>query len=88
MRKTISHLLCSAAAALGFIVFSCSPAQNHGALTGALDPGAWDCSTWISAVDAPVVTGEIHTARNCRAADGASWFVSTVTNEKRVSAAK
>ena len=88
MRYPVRYLLCSAVATLGFIVFSCSPAHNPGVLTETLAPDAWDCSTWISAVDAPVVTGDIHTSRNCRAADGASWFVSTVTNEKKVSSAK
>ena len=50
----------------------------------ALDPAAWDASAWISAADAPVVSG-----RNVqRAADGASWFVSTVENAQAVASAK
>ena len=50
----------------------------------ALDDAAWASSQWISAADAPVVT-----ERNAqRAADGASWFVSTVTNERKVVSAK
>jgi len=52
--------------------------------TEALEPQAWDGSQWISAADAPVVEelGE------GRAADGASWFVSTVTNGQEVASAK
>ena len=53
----------------------------------ALDNAAWDASEWISAANAPVVTGAI-TGTNERAADGASWFVSTLKNEKKVTAAR
>ena len=58
-----------------------------GNLTGALDPSAWSVSKWISVADAPVVTGPIR-GDNERAADGASWFTSTVKNGKRVKSAK
>ena len=45
---------------------------------------AWDASVWISAKDAPVVT-----ERDAqRAADGASWFVSTVKNDRKVVSAR
>lgn len=56
-----------------------------GERTDALDNSAWEVSKWISVVDAPVVPkipGVV------RAADGASWFLSTVKNEKRVVSAK
>ncbi len=53
----------------------------------ALPDAAWESSSWISVVDAPVVTEKV-TDKNCRAADGASWFVSTVKNEKKVVSAK
>ena len=53
----------------------------------ALDNAAWDASEWISVANAPVVTGAI-TGTNERAADGASWFVSTLKNEKTVTAAR
>ena len=53
----------------------------------ALDNAAWDASEWISVANAPVVTGAI-TGTNERAADGASWFVSTLKNEKKVTAAR
>ena len=39
---------------------------------------------WISVADAPVVTGTVTDNENNRAADGASWFLSTVKNEGRV----
>ena len=47
---------------------------------------SWDGSVWISAANAPVVTTKV-TAKEGLAADGASWFLSTVTNEKEVIAA-
>ena len=57
-------------------------------LTEALDDSAWQQSQWISAVDAPVVTGLVATDSNNRAADGASWFVAEVQNEGKVVAAR
>ena len=50
----------------------------------ALDATVWQHSKWISAADAPVVT-----ERNAkRAADGASWFLTTITNPQTVISAK
>lgn len=54
--------------------------------TEALDASSWDASAWISAADAAVVEGTI--TGETRAADGASWFVSTVRNKKDVASAK
>lgn len=51
-------------------------------LTHAIGDIAWQESQWISVADAPEVTGRVH--EDTRAADGANWFVSTVTNEKKV----
>ena len=51
----------------------------------ALDGAAWASSKWISAVDAEVAPD---TVKTYRAADGASWFVSTLKNEKKVASAK
>ena len=48
----------------------------------------WDESVWISVPDAPVVTGEVKDKMNNRAADGASWFVSSFKNEKEIASAK
>ena len=55
-------------------------ATEFGKRTDALEASAWNESKWISAVDAPVVKGH----NNGRAADGASWFVSTVKNEQKI----
>ena len=70
-----------------FALFSNSGLINAtevGKRTHALEASAWNESKWISAVDAPVVKGH----NNGRAADGASWFVSTVKNEQKVISAK
>ena len=48
----------------------------------ALSDEAWNESEWICVKDAPVVTGRID--EDSRAADGANWFVSNITNEKKV----
>ena len=58
----------------------------NGVRTEALDNSAWEVSSWISAADAPVFTGRV--VDGSRAADGASWFVSFVTNEAKVVSAK
>ena len=50
----------------------------------ALDASAWESAEWISAADAVVLTNQ----NDGRAADGASWFVSTVKNEQKVVSAK
>ena len=52
----------------------------------ALDSAAWKASKWIAVADAPVVTGRIND--NSSSAPGASWFLSTVRNERRVVSAK
>lgn len=57
-----------------------------GTLTRALDNATWQQSVWISAANAPVDT--LVADANPRAADGASWFVSTVVNDKKVASAK
>ena len=57
-----------------------------GQKSDALDASAWESSIWLSAVDAPVVKNRKETKD--RAADGASWFLSTIKNEQKVVAAK
>lgn len=52
----------------------------------ALDDSAWETSSWISVVDAPVITGRVRDGY-C-SADGASWFVTTITNDQKVVSAK
>ena len=51
-------------------------------LTSALPDEAWRESEWICVANAPEVTGRVddHT----RAADGASWFFTTIWNEQKV----
>lgn len=51
-----------------------------------LDDSSWENSKWISVADAPVVEGRVD--EDTRAADGASWFVATVKNSKKVVSAK
>ena len=51
-----------------------------------LDNHLWQHSAWISAADAPVVTGKIN-GENFLAADGASWMVADIENKKDVSKA-
>ncbi|MCM1502029.1 MAG: glycoside hydrolase family 78 protein [Bacteroidales bacterium] len=67
---------------------SCSTQTDTvtGQRTDALDDSAWEVSSWISAPDAPVVEGTVHDGT--RAADGASWFVSALKNEKKIVSAK
>ena len=65
---------------------SCSVSDKQPySLTAALNDSFWKSSSWISVVDAPVVSGEV--ADGSRAADGASWFLATVRNDKKVSRA-
>ena len=87
MRKRIGYLAGLASAMI--LVSSACGSQGEtaavvGQKTAALDASAWNASKWISAVDAPVV----HGTNDGRAADGSSWFVSTVKNEKKVTSAK
>ena len=74
-------------AAVMICAVGCSGGKDGVVLrTEALDASSWDASVWISAADAAVVEGTI--TGETRAADGASWFVSTVRNEKDVTSAK
>ena len=70
-------------------VIACGKKESPvGELTTPLDDSAWTVSEWISAADAPVVTGKVSSNDNCRAADGASWFVSEPVNAKKVVGAR
>ena len=74
-----------------FAVFSligCSRNDFVGTRCEALDDSAWNCSEWISAENAPVVSGRVSNNGNHRAADGASWFLNTVTNPGKVVSAQ
>ncbi len=84
--ETIARIL---AGVLSCFLLSCctqAPKGPAGSLTDPLADDAWNVSQWISVVDAPVVTEKIKDGS--RAADGASWFVSTVKNDAPVESAK
>ena len=87
MKKKFRSL---AIVAITLLLASCGtqPATEYGTWADALDASAWESSQWISAVDAPVVTGKTGDMVNNRAADGSSWFVSTIKNEQKVTSAK
>lgn len=86
MIKTFLKNIVTAAVFAG-LSLCCTPAAiEFGQRADALDDSAWESSEWISVVDAPVVTGRID--EGSRAADGASWFLSTIRNDKKVSSAK
>ena len=74
-------------AALAAAVVACgkSAVTEVGILTDPLSNSAWDVSQWISVVDAPIAPGP--SLGNDKSAPGSSWFLSTVTNEKKVTKA-
>ena len=84
MNRTI---LSVAAVALAAAINAFSVTAASGKRIAALDDAHWNSSVWISAANAPVVTGRIE-GKNERAADGASWFLTTVKNDKRVTKAR
>ena len=71
---------------LAVLAAGCCRETAVGTRCEALD--SWEGSEWISAADAPVVTGLVNTKVNRRAADGASWFLSSVENPGKVTSAK
>lgn len=83
--KTKPQLLLSFVTAMvAILCLSCESKTFIGEKVAALDADAWNSSIWLSAKDAPVLEKWNHD----RAADGASWFVSTITNEQKVTSAK
>jgi len=58
--------------------------KRVGERTESLSARAWDASEWISARDAQVVRGRIGPPETSRSADGASWFVTDVSNDREV----
>lgn len=68
-------------------VTACNQGENavYGHRVASLDDAAWDCSEWISVVDAPVVSGKVRDGS--RAADGANWFMATPVNAGKVKSA-
>ncbi len=85
--KTREFLAAGLLAAAAAVLAGCGMNPEKDLRAEALDSSAWEVSEWISVADAPVVTGKIHDNKNNRAADGASWFVSTVENEQEVTSA-
>ncbi|MBR7114770.1 MAG: family 78 glycoside hydrolase catalytic domain [Alistipes sp.] len=87
MIKKLSFLTAIAAAIVVAFGVGCASnsATEVGVRTDALDSSAWESSQWISAANAPVLKSR---PEGDRAADGASWFLSTVKNEQKVVAAK
>ena len=74
--------------ALALALVSCArtaPSNQVGTLTDALDNDAWNVSQWISVVDAPIAKGP--KLDSDKSAPGSNWFLSTVTNEKKVTKA-
>lgn len=57
-----------------------------GQRTEPLPDSLWNLTEWISVVDVPIVTGQVHDGT--RSADGASWFVATHPNVKKVKQAR
>jgi len=80
MRKFVLSTVLIFSLAIGAVAGSI-PMAKH------LDSSLWQHSKWISVVDAPVVTGKIR-GTNIRSADGASWFMTSLTNEQKVVSAK
>ena len=85
MKLKTKHFICAIATLL--IACSCDDSSVVGVRTDALENAAWDASQWISATDAEVVTGKI-SGKNFLAADGASWFWSSVTNDNDIVSAR
>ena len=86
MNTTFLKIAALAAASALAVACTTAETQRAGVRTDALDDSAWESSSWISVVDAPVVTGIVRDG--VRAADGANWFLSTVANGGKVISAK
>ena len=68
------------------VAFSLNVQANIGQKAQSLESSVWEHSEWISAANAPVVSGRADQV--VRAADGASWFVTEITNDLKVTSAK
>ena len=56
---------------LAVLAAACGRNGIVGTRTDALDQASWEAAEWISAADAPVLTGIVNNRENYRAADGA-----------------
>ena len=82
MNKTQKFLRVSLFGGMMWTALAAGAQQTVGELVEYHLVKPWQESVWISARDAQVVTGEVKDGS--RAADGASWFVSTPRNAKKV----
>ncbi len=80
--RRIAFFACCAALAVACVSGNDS---KNGVKVAALDDSAWKCSEWIAAANAKVVPLDDKDAY--RSADGSSWFLTTVVNEKKVTKA-
>lgn len=87
MKKNFVITAAVALALMGNVAVAANHSAKAGKRAAALADSVWDCSEWISVVDAPVVTGSIG-GSNERAADGAGWFVTTIKNTSKVTSAR
>lgn len=70
---------------IGFILISCGKSSKEVFRIDSANDSCWQSSLWISVANAPVVKEKVYDGT--RAADGTSWFMSTVKNDKKVSRA-
>lgn len=70
---------------IGFILISCGKSSKEVFRIDSVIDSCWQSSLWISVANAPVVKEKVYDGT--RAADGTSWFMSTVKNDKKVSRA-
>lgn len=70
---------------IGFILISCGKSSKEVFRIDSLNDSCWQSLLWISVANAPVVKEKVYDGT--RAADGTSWFMSTVKNDKKVSRA-
>ena len=66
-------------------MISCGKSSKEVFRIDSLNDSCWQSSLWISVANAPVVKEKVYDGT--RAADGTSWFMSTVKNDKNVSRA-
>ena len=86
MKTLLRYFIMTFASVMVMTLISCNM-SCEAVRIDSLPEQAWDSSVWISASDAPFVTGKIG-GKNQRAADGSSWFVSTLKNPQKVVSAK
>ena len=85
MKRFFNFLATFSAMICAVVLIGCSGnnATYVGEKVAALDASAWEASAWISAADAVV----LQDGNKGRAAEGASWFVSTLKIEQKVTSA-